>query len=156
MESLIESIFSRLVGHTVFGSIYLPILLSECLISLNEQNRFPTDFAHPIYVTYVARRLFFGFGFSGIKSFWYLQRDLVHIFVLMRCWSIHRIELSILVCCIFFLGVLQEAQVYAEDNGLLFMETSAKTAKNVNEIFLAIGVCILICLISQIYYRVIL
>lgn len=34
---------------------------------------------------------------------------------------------------------LEEAQAYAEENGLLFMETSAKTAKNVNEIFLAIG-----------------
>ena len=34
---------------------------------------------------------------------------------------------------------LQEAQTYAEDNGLLFMETSAKTASNVNEIFMAIG-----------------
>ncbi|EDV26319.1 uncharacterized protein TRIADDRAFT_22550 [Trichoplax adhaerens] len=32
-----------------------------------------------------------------------------------------------------------EAQVYAEENGLLFMETSAKTAMNVNEIFLAIA-----------------
>mmetsp|Transcript_7600 Transcript_7600/g.22400 ORF Transcript_7600/g.22400 Transcript_7600/m.22400 type:complete len:208 (-) Transcript_7600:263-886(-) len=32
-----------------------------------------------------------------------------------------------------------EASAYAEDNGLLFMETSAKTAKNVNEIFLAIA-----------------
>lgn len=32
-----------------------------------------------------------------------------------------------------------EAQAYAEENGLLFMETSAKTAMNVNEIFLAIG-----------------
>ena len=33
----------------------------------------------------------------------------------------------------------QEAQAYAEDNSLLFMETSAKTAMNVNEIFMAIG-----------------
>lgn len=33
----------------------------------------------------------------------------------------------------------EEANAYAEDNGLLFMETSAKTAKNVNEIFLAIA-----------------
>lgn len=32
-----------------------------------------------------------------------------------------------------------EAKQYAEENGLLFMETSAKTALNVNDIFLAIG-----------------
>ncbi|KAK9152453.1 hypothetical protein Syun_010762 [Stephania yunnanensis] len=29
----------------------------------------------------------------------------------------------------------EEAQVYAQENGLFFMETSAKTAQNVNEIF---------------------
>ena len=39
----------------------------------------------------------------------------------------------------FVLLCLQEAQVYAEENSLLFMETSAKTAMNVNDIFLAIG-----------------
>ncbi|KAK0147051.1 Ras-related protein Rab-5B [Merluccius polli] len=33
----------------------------------------------------------------------------------------------------------EEAQTYAEDTGLLFMETSAKTAMNVNELFLAIA-----------------
>eukprot|EP00730_Choanoeca_flexa_P018478 TRINITY_DN8987_c0_g1_i2.p2 TRINITY_DN8987_c0_g1~~TRINITY_DN8987_c0_g1_i2.p2 ORF type:complete len:205 (+),score=51.50 TRINITY_DN8987_c0_g1_i2:203-817(+) len=32
-----------------------------------------------------------------------------------------------------------EAAQYAEENGLLFMETSAKTAMNVNEIFMAIA-----------------
>lgn len=38
-----------------------------------------------------------------------------------------------------------EAQTYADENGLLFMETSAKTAMNVNDIFLAIGeLCILL------------
>lgn len=35
--------------------------------------------------------------------------------------------------------MVKEAQTYAEDTGLLFMETSAKTAMNVNELFLAIG-----------------
>ncbi|KAM4623477.1 ras-related protein Rab-5C-like [Polymixia lowei] len=34
---------------------------------------------------------------------------------------------------------LQEAHAYADDNNLLFMETSAKTAMNVNEIFMAIA-----------------
>lgn len=34
---------------------------------------------------------------------------------------------------------VEEAQAYADENGLLFMETSAKTASNVNEIFMAIA-----------------
>lgn len=34
---------------------------------------------------------------------------------------------------------LQVAQTYAQENGLFFMETSAKTAANVNEIFHEIG-----------------
>ncbi|KAI6229012.1 Ras-related protein Rab-17 [Aphelenchoides fujianensis] len=33
----------------------------------------------------------------------------------------------------------EEAQAYAEDNGLLFLETSAKSSMNVQDIFLAIG-----------------
>ena len=37
----------------------------------------------------------------------------------------------------------QEASSYAEENNLLFMETSAKTSLNVNEIFHQIGLCIL-------------
>ncbi|CAK9301704.1 unnamed protein product [Gordionus sp. m RMFG-2023] len=33
----------------------------------------------------------------------------------------------------------EQAQAFADENGLLFMETSAKTAINVNEVFLAIA-----------------
>jgi Ras-related protein Rab-5C len=35
--------------------------------------------------------------------------------------------------------LLQEAKQYAEENGLLFIETSAKTGQNVNELFHLIG-----------------
>lgn len=40
----------------------------------------------------------------------------------------------------------EEAQTYADENGLLFMETSAKTAMNVNDIFLAIGESAILCM----------
>lgn len=35
--------------------------------------------------------------------------------------------------------MLQEAQAYAQENGLFFLETSAKAATNVNDIFYEIG-----------------
>lgn len=44
-----------------------------------------------------------------------------------------------------------EAQTYADENGLLFMETSAKTAMNVNDIFLAIGELYSIVIFCQCY-----
>lgn len=47
-----------------------------------------------------------------------------------------------LTCVVLF---FQDAQSYADDNSLLFMETSAKTSMNVNEIFMAIGKIIRSC-----------
>ena len=43
------------------------------------------------------------------------------------------------LCPKHFIHTFQEAQQFAEENGLLFKETSAKTALNVNEIFMEIG-----------------
>lgn len=36
-------------------------------------------------------------------------------------------------------GFLQDGESYAQENGLAFIETSAKTAQNVNELFYEIG-----------------
>lgn len=33
----------------------------------------------------------------------------------------------------------EDAQAYVDEAGIMFMETSAKTASNVNELFVAIG-----------------
>lgn len=45
-----------------------------------------------------------------------------------------------------------EAQAYADENALLFLETSAKTAMNVNDIFLAIGMYIFNYFKNYIFY----
>lgn len=53
-------------------------------------------------------------------------------------WHLYLIKMSFSLTHVFVL-VQKDAKTYAEDTGLLFMETSAKTAINVNELFLAIG-----------------
>lgn len=39
------------------------------------------------------------------------------------------------------LFLLQEGEQFAQENGMLYMETSAKTAENINELFYEIGKC---------------
>ena len=46
----------------------------------------------------------------------------------------------VLHCCKPSSFAFKEAQVFAQENNLLFMETSALTAQNVTEIFVAVGV----------------
>jgi Ras-related protein Rab-5C len=43
------------------------------------------------------------------------------------------------MCVRYNILLMQEAKTYAQENGLFFMETSAKTAINVNDIFYEIG-----------------
>lgn len=41
---------------------------------------------------------------------------------------------------------MQEGEQYAKENGMTFLETSAKTAQNVNELFYEIGnSCVFLC-----------
>ena len=46
---------------------------------------------------------------------------------------------SIFVAMIDLNILKQEANLYANDNGLLFIETSAKTGRNIKELFIRIG-----------------
>ena len=57
-------------------------------------------------------------------------------------WFSRNWLVSIVILLLLFLLIwskFQEARGYAEENGLFFMETSAKTAQNVNEVFYEIG-----------------
>lgn len=56
-------------------------------------------------------------------------------FLMLSIFWLFEFHISMLLVSLFF----QEARSYAEENGLFFMETSAKTAINVNDIFHAIG-----------------
>lgn len=73
-------------------------------------------------------------------------------------WLIFRFRLFlVLMFCLFVCRMAKEAQTYAEDTGLLFMETSAKTAMNVNELFLAIGewplISVWICDFKKVWFQ---
>ncbi|KAK3009155.1 hypothetical protein RJ639_013691 [Escallonia herrerae] len=48
------------------------------------------------------------------------------------------------------LQILNDAQTYAQENGLFFAETSAKTATNVNDIFFEIGLELQVWLVHDI------
>lgn len=64
----------------------------------------------------------------GLQSRNYIQLPVFPCECVSRHW-----KLMLITLC------QQDAQSYADDNSLLFMETSAKTSMNVNEIFMAIG-----------------
>ena len=68
----------------------------------------------------------------------FLRAPYIHVW-LKKLWFGRWLSIAFLCVSHLLLCFLQEAQAYAEENSLLFMETSAKTAMNVNDIFLAIG-----------------
>lgn len=43
----------------------------------------------------------------------------------------------------------EDGQLYSEENGLIFLETSAKTASNVNELFVEIGLLLILVSYSR-------
>lgn len=47
--------------------------------------------------------------------------------------------------------MFREAKKYSEENGFIFMETSAKTGKNVDELFFAIGESLLSFCLSVVF-----
>lgn len=83
---------------------------------------------------YLLLKVFFGSGVMIISLFvlkWLHILDIQYASDISRS---HRLINSWLVSF-----TMQEARVYAEENGLFFIEASAKTAANVNEIFYEIG-----------------
>lgn len=67
-----------------------------------------------------------------MKSFSCWNSVIVH-------WNVYHIFLYQALTIDYTALLLQDAQTYAQENGLFFMETSAKSAANVNDIFYEIG-----------------
>lgn len=76
----------------------------------------------------------FGNGLESVIQ--YLKKNCMKKKFLAQAFlPVHYTHESLQLCDFLW----QEAQAYADDNSLLFMETSAKTAMNVNDLFMAIG-----------------
>jgi hypothetical protein len=71
---------------------------------------------------------------------------------MLSCY--HVVTLADYLCAIYCHVQVQteEAQQYAQDSDIIYMETSAKTALNVRNLFVEIGMSFNYCCISFIFY----
>ncbi|KAF7839304.1 Ras-related protein RHN1 [Senna tora] len=99
------------------------------------------------------------FSFDDIESVHYACPRLILVIFLFSLTIGFKFYITVLLNNPFYtndlIGTIEssktlEARVYAKENGLFFMETSAKSAANVNEIFYEIGIQLLKCVISVI------
>lgn len=102
--------------------------------------------------------------FSGLNLYYVLFTSLLSLltpsFSIFVAWRQIMQHLSIFVISwadildLILLTNFQEARTYAEENGLFFLETSAKTAANVNDIFYEIGMLFFVGLFCYIHLQI--